>query len=383
MALRTEVCARTLRAGVSIHGDGVDRSASSECRTSSVRTADPVARPRAGARGLHRWDDRRVLRTWVLRTWVVRTWVVDRGRSAGCGGPAEDHRLHLPQRQDHPAGDRGIREGCPGRSVDLFRAPTGQLNARIAADVRTGGLRADVVWGCDPLTMQALVEQKLVGGWTPPGADAIPAAYRTKNYVGAHLLYMVAVYRTGGPVPRTWADLTGPAYTHKVAVPDPMVSASALGALGWFARQPGFGVGYYRKLRSNGAVQTSTPDDVTTGVAQGIYTAGLTLATSAYAAKGNGSPVDVVWPEPGAVAVYGPIALATHSTGSALAKDFITFAISEDGQRVVGASGSYPTRPGVPGPSIPAGAPVVRPDWDAIAEHHDAIVRQYEKVFGG
>src|SRR3954464_3702143 len=276
-----------------------------------------------------------------------------------------------------------FEKGAAGRSVDLFRAPTGQLNARIAADVRTGGLRADVVWGCDPLTMQALVEQKLVGGWTPPGADAIPAEYRTKNYVGAHLLYMVAVYRTGGPVPRRWADLTGPAYTRKVAVPDPMVSASALGALGWFARQPGFGVAYYRKLRSNGAVQTSTPDDVTTGVAQGIYTAGLTLATSAYAAKANGSPVDVVWPEPGAVAVYGPIALATHSAGSAVAKDFITFAISEDGQRVVGASGSYPTRPGVPGPNIPAGAPVVRPDWAAIAEHHDAMVRQYEKVFGG
>src|SRR4051812_14386401 len=276
-----------------------------------------------------------------------------------------------------------FEKGAAGRSVDLFRAPTGQLNARIAADVRTGGLRADVVWGCDPLTMRALVDQKLVGGWTPPGADAIPAEYRTKDYVGAHLLYMVAVYRTGGPVPRRWADLTGPAYTRKVAVPDPMVSASALGALGWFARQPGFGVAYYRKLRSNGAVQTSTPDDVTTGVAQGIYTAGLTLATSAYAAKANGSPVDVVWPEPGAVAVYGPIALATHSTGSAVAKDFIAFAISEDGQRVVGASGSYPTRPGVPGPSIPAGAPVVRPDWTAIAEHHDTIVRQYEKVFGG
>src|SRR3954452_15623789 len=82
-----------------------------------------------------------------------------------------------------------FEKGAAGRTVDLFRAPTGQLNARIAADVRTGGLRADVVWGCDPLTMRDLVDQKLVGGWTPPGADAIPAAYRTKNYVGAHLLY--------------------------------------------------------------------------------------------------------------------------------------------------------------------------------------------------
>ena len=42
------------------------------------------------------------------------------------------------------------------------------------------------------------------------------------------------------------------------------------------------------------------PDDVTTGVAQGIYDAGITTANSAYAVKDDGSPVDVVWPEPGA-----------------------------------------------------------------------------------
>ena len=28
-----------------------------------------------------------------------------------------------------------------GGQVDLFRAPTGELNARVAADVRSGGLR--------------------------------------------------------------------------------------------------------------------------------------------------------------------------------------------------------------------------------------------------
>src|SRR4051812_37230286 len=100
MALRTGMCARTLRAGVSIHGDGVDRSASSECRTSSARAADPVARPRAGARGWPGWDARRggvvggwvvggwvrctwVLCAWVVGGWVVGGWVVDRGWTAG------------------------------------------------------------------------------------------------------------------------------------------------------------------------------------------------------------------------------------------------------------------------------------------------------------
>src|SRR3954452_9601396 len=107
-----------------------------------------------------------------------------------------------------------------GGPVELFRAPTGELNARVAADVRSGGLRADVIWGCDPLTVQAFVDQGLVGGWTPPGADAIPAEYRTDDYVGAHLLYMVAVHRTDVPAPVSWADLAGGDYA-ALAVPDP------------------------------------------------------------------------------------------------------------------------------------------------------------------
>jgi iron(III) transport system substrate-binding protein len=273
-----------------------------------------------------------------------------------------------------------FEDSDPGSRVELFRAPTGELNARVAADVRSGGLRADVFWGCDPLTVQALVDQELVGGWTPEEAEAIPEDYRTDDYVGAHLLYMVAVHRSDVPAPEQWSDLAD--YT-AVAVPDPSVAASALGALGWFAQDPDHGIAFYAGLRNSGAVQVSTPDDVTTGVAQGIYDAGMTTANSAYAARDAGSPVDVVWPEPGAVAIPGPVALATGSADSQVAKDFITFAVSEEGQGVLGESGAYPTRPGVAGPTIPDGAPTVSPDWAAIAADKDAILGEYQQVFGG
>jgi iron(III) transport system substrate-binding protein len=200
--------------------------------------------------------------------------------------------------------------------------------------------------------------------------------------VGAHLLYMVAVHRTAVPAPRSWSDLAGPAHG-KVAVPDPAVAASALGALGWFAASPGYGVDFYGKLKRNGAVQVKTPDDVTAGVAQGLYDAGMTTANSAYAAKKDGSPVDVVWPKPGAIAIYGPVALASHSPHAQVAKDFISFVIGDAGQQVIGASGTYPTRPGVAGPSVPAGAPIVHPDWARIGTTKNAIELGYRQVFGG
>jgi iron(III) transport system substrate-binding protein len=272
--------------------------------------------------------------------------------------------------------------GRDGTSVELFRAPTGELNARVAADARSGGLRADVVWGCDPLTVQAFVDQGLVGGWTPPEAASIPAEYRTDDYVGAAVLYLVAVHRTDVPAPRAWSDLAGADYTGAVAVPDPSVAASALGALGWFSQDPGYGLDFYRDLQANGAVQVGTPDEVTTGVAQGVYDAGMTIANSAYAAVEDGSPVAVVWPEPGAVAVYGPVALATDSADSQVAQDFISFVVGDAGQGVVGESGSYPTRPDAPGPTVPDGAPIVSPDWPAIGEGRVAMISEYQQVFG-
>ena len=258
-----------------------------------------------------------------------------------------------------------------GTDVQLFRAPTGQLDARVASDVRSGGLKADVIWACDPLTMQDFVTQGLVGGWTPQ--TEIPEAVRTPDYVGIAMLYMVAITRKGKPAPANWKDL---ADTGKVAVPDPKVAASALGALAYF------GTDFYADLRSKGAVQVSTPDDVTTGVAQGLYDAGMTIANSAYAAAKSGSPVTVSWPKPGAVAIYGPVAVSKTTENRQLAQDFVTYLTSSDGQTMIGSSGSYPTLPGVAGPTKPANAATVQPDWQALASEKSALLKDYATIFG-
>ena len=50
---------------------------------------------------------------------------------------------------------------------------------------------------------------------------------------------------------------------------------------------------------------------------------------------------------------------------------------------MLGESGAYPTLPGVAGPTIPDGAPVVSPDWAAIGADKDAILAEYQQVFGG
>ncbi len=269
----------------------------------------------------------------------------------------------------------------PGTRIALYRAPTGDLNARVAGDVRSGGLKADVIWACDPLTMQHWANQGLVGGWTP--TSSIPAARRTADYVGASMLYMLAVTHRGVAPPRSWQDLTSSRFSGGIAVPDPSVAASALGAVGYFAHQRGYGLSYYGALKKNGAVQVSTPDDVVTGVAQGQYDAGITIANSAYAAKSDGSPIRISWPQPGAVAIYEPIAVAKQAANAAGAKALVSFVTSRRGQALVGKAGSYPALPGMPSPPMPAGAALVSPNWAAMAGHSNRLLVGYHRAFGG
>jgi iron(III) transport system substrate-binding protein len=277
----------------------------------------------------------------------------------------------------------GFTAAHPGTKVDVFRATTGALNARLAAEQRSGGVRADVIWGTDPLSMQSYADRKLLRPWPLPEATGVPADARTPYFWGTRVLYLVLVVRNGlSPAPKSWADLADPAYRGAVALPDPAAAGSAFAAVGYFSRAPGFGMDFYRRLKRNGAVQVSTVPEVVTSVAQGRYRLGITLDSEVRAAVAKGSPVSAVWPTEGAVALYSPIAETAAARNAPTAQNFLQYVLSTDGQRRIGASGWQPIVSGVPGPPRPAGATSVSPDWTALFGTQDQILRQYQAIFG-
>jgi iron(III) transport system substrate-binding protein len=276
----------------------------------------------------------------------------------------------------------GFQSAHPGTKVNVFRAATGQLNARVAADLRSGGIQADVIWGCDPLTMYNYDKQGLLRPWSPPNADQIPAQYRTADFTGIDLLYMVLVVHNGAPVPTSWSALTGPGYKDKVTLPSPSFAASALGVLGYLASADGYGIDYFKALKANGATQVDAPGDTLTGVEQGTYQVGATLANAAYVDQAKGSPIQVVWPAPGGISIYAPIGVTTRKNLSGSATSFADYAASSTGQKLMAGQDTYPTLPGLGGPPIPAGSLVVSPDWGSLAGNSASVLANYVAIFG-
>ncbi len=276
----------------------------------------------------------------------------------------------------------GFEADNPAVDVEVFRAPTGEVAARIEAERRNGTTAADVIWLSDPLSMYQYGSDGLLAEWQPSAAAALPAEVQTPTFWGTRILHLVIVARAGNPAGiADWRDLVDPSLA--VAIPDPLFAGSAFAALGYFGLESGFGLEFFGDLAAAGAVQVSAPGDVVTGVAEGRYDAGLTLEFSARSAAAKGSPVEVIWPRPAAIAVTSPIAVFAQADPADEARTFVEYVLSVGGQAAIGATGWSPVLAGVPGPTLPEGVAVVFPDWAAIFEQQDDLVARYGAYFNG
>jgi iron(III) transport system substrate-binding protein len=308
------------------------------------------------------------------------------GQAGGAGSTHQQITLYTSVTQNTvTAVLNGFAKLDPDVKVNVFRATTGQLNARIAADEHSGGLRSDVIWGTDPLSMESYAQEGLFQPWPLPAIAGVPAQDKTKYFWGTRELYLVIVAHKGlTPMPANWSDLASPAYKGKVALPDPAAAGSAFAALGYFDTTPGFGIGFYDKLKANGAVQVSTIPEVVTDVAEGRYQLGITLDSEVRSAIKEGSPVVMDWPADGAIELYSPIAETVTAKGAAATatQALMRYVLSASGQTVIGKTGWQPVLPGITGPPRPAGATEVYPGWTALFGRQNQILQQYQAIFG-
>lgn len=269
-------------------------------------------------------------------------------------------------------------EADTGLEVDVFRAPTGELAARLAAEAREGGIRADVLWLTDPLTMQSYAANGVLQSWTPANVDVVPEQYGTSTFWGTRILSMVIVQGADDPPLTTWRDLADPRLAGRIAAPDPGFAGSAFAVLGYFASDPAYGIDFYRDLTDNGLTVVNAPGEVVTGVAEGRFDAGITLEFSARTALEKGSPIAIVWPAPGAIAIYSPIGVV-DGAGSG-AEEFVEHVLGAEAQRAIADTGWQPIRNDI---SWEVGGPQLSVDWAALFAGREDLLDAYRAIVDG
>ncbi len=279
----------------------------------------------------------------------------------------------------------------PAVDLQVYRAGTSEVMARVEEELAAGRIGADVIWVADFSTGEDLKERGLLLQYTPPEADALLDVLRDEDgtYYGARLLNMVVAYNTQAVTtpPSGYRDLLDPRYFRRVGHSSPTGSGAFLYFTGVLLQDSAYGEDFFRQLAANEPmIQNNT--QTTELVANGELDMGITIdfTVRRFLQQNPGAPIGMVYPETGVVMVPSPIAIFQHAPNLEGAKLFESFILSQAGQTLLrDIAGVVPVRLDVTPPDdiesitqlkvIPAD-----PAW--LRSHYDDITSTFALFFG-
>jgi len=279
----------------------------------------------------------------------------------------------------------------PGIYLEIYRKGTTAVVEKINEEIAAGQIQADVIWVADFTVGEELKGKGVLLSYTPPESTEIPDILKDEDgyYYAGRLLIMVPAYNTDviTTKPTGYKDLLDARYHGRIGHSTPEISGTLVYFVGTLLPDADFGEEFFIALAEN-APQIQDNTKTTQRIANGELDMGITIDnTVRKLLKENPSaPIDYIYPEAGVVMVPSPIAIFKESQNIEVAKVFVRYILSKEGQTVLRDLGGYvPVRLDVSPPERITSITqlrVIPSDKDWIKEHRDDIVSKFIDIFG-
>jgi iron(III) transport system substrate-binding protein len=271
-----------------------------------------------------------------------------------------------------------------GIKVNIFQATTGKVMARLEAE--QANPQADVLISASWDTAEDLQQR----GWLLPfnstNAAKVPDQFKTANYVaqGISALGIVWNSQSNTPEPKTWQDLTAPAFKDNVTTPDPALSGASLDLLIGLQNSEGEKAWQlFEQLKANGMVMNGPNAQAVTPVLQGAKAA--VFGAVDYVTYNNiaqGESVKVIFPENGTVVAPRPMMILKSSQHADDAKKFIDYVLSDEGQEHVAKAWLMPARTDIKAQRPLFNDITLLPTNQDGSSERSAVLKRFGALFG-
>ncbi|QGU06064.1 Iron uptake protein A1 precursor [Corynebacterium occultum] len=277
----------------------------------------------------------------------------------------------------------------PEIEVEVYRAGTGDLNARIAAEKESGDIEADVLWAADSPTFETYAaEGDLAQLQDIDTADLIEEAVDEDGYyVGTRIIPTVIAYNSElvkeSELPQSWADLTDPKYAGQLVMPDPAVSGAAAFNASVWKNDENLGEEWINALGENAPMIAASNGPTSQEIAGGGHPIGIVVDYLVRDLAAEGSPIDLLYPSDGVPFITEPAGVFEASENKEAAELYINFLLSEEAQQIAVEQNYLPVREDV---GTPAGAPaladiaLMTPDLQVVTDDKDAAVELFQNA---
>lgn len=275
----------------------------------------------------------------------------------------------------------------PDISVEVYRAGTGDLNARIESEKSSGGIEADVLWAADSASFDQYVASDDLSQLKDVDTSSLidEAVSEDGYYVGTRIIPTVIAYNTDvideADAPHSWADLVDPEYRDKIVLPNPAVSgAAAFNASVWKNHEQ-LGEDWINQLGENSPMVAESNGPTSQEIASGSRPVGVVVDYLVRDLAAQGSPIATAYPSEGAPYITEPAGVFADSEQQEAAEKYINFLLSEEGQKLAVEQSYLPVRDDV---GVPENTPALEeielmtPDLDTVTEDKNAAVKVFQ-----
>ena len=285
----------------------------------------------------------------------------------------------------------------PTVEIAWVRDSTGVMTARLVAE--KDNPRADVIWGLSASSVVLFENMGMLTGYTPKGAEALKPVFRdAKNpamWTGMDAYLSVVCFNTAeatkGKIeaPKSWKDLTKPAYKGQIVMPNPASSGTGYLTIAAWLQVMGEAEGwkYMDALHENVAVYTHSGSAPCVQAARGERLIGIGFDMRGATEKTKGAPIDLILPSEGAGWEMEATAIVKGTKNMDAAQKLVDWTITKKANELYGKYYAIVAMPGINAapPNYPAGAEkaMVKNDLAWMAKQRDRILAEWTKRYDG
>jgi iron(III) transport system substrate-binding protein len=238
--------------------------------------------------------------------------------------------------------------------VKWYQSSIENIEARIASELESGDLKADLVMTGNPLWYQEMKQQGRLLAYESPAVKEMAPAFRDPEhaFTTVRLTAMVMGYNPSilkpADLPERWKDLTLPKFERKVSMASPFESPATLTLVALLSRD--YGWEYFAGLRKLGLVAEGSHSSVITRIETGERPLGILPLETILRVARSKAIVKPLYPLDGAIIVPGPLAIMADSEQPEVAKKIYDWMFGPVAQAAMLLGGSYSPLPKIPTP---------------------------------
>lgn len=274
----------------------------------------------------------------------------------------------------------------PDIKVEIYRAGSTEVGAKLAAEREVGGIRADLLWLADAPIYYDLKKRSELLAYVSPEAKAVPADLKDPGglFTAGRLINMIIAVNTDvtplKDAPKSWKDF--PDVGKKAVMGNPLYSGSNFVTVAAFVRRDG-NWGWFERARAKGVAIVRGNSEAANALAGKEFGIAMTLDYIVAGLIKKGAPLAILWPSEGAISVPSPIAIIKGTKNPNGSKAFVDYVLSNEGQEFLVKQEVIPVRGDVKPPKGQPSASQIKflpIPYEWAAENAADIREKFEKI---